>query len=626
MGVPLLTATGLTKTFGSRPLFEQISVSVDGGDRIGLIGPNGAGKSTLLSLLAGVEPPDEGTVTATRGLVIGYLAQVPVFRKGASIRETVLEGAKDHGAGEEEWKAGLAADEFIARLSLTAEERTPEMPIALLSGGWKKRVALARELVRRPDLLLLDEPTNHLDVEAILWLEGLLAKAPFATVTVTHDRLFLQRVANRILELDPRNPGGLLDVRGNYETYLSVKEARLSADVEREASLRNRLRRETEWLRRGPKARSTKQQARIQRAESLGGEVEELATRTRSASVRLDFQGSGRNPKRLIEAKGIGKAYGGHRLFAGLDLLVTPESRIGLLGPNGCGKSTLLRVLLGSEAPDRGEVLRADNLSPIVFEQGRESLDPDSTPARTLCPAGDNVEFRGAFVHIKSYLDRFLFRPEQMDMAVSRLSGGEQSRLLLARLMLKKTNLLVLDEPTNDLDLATLDVLEECLADFPGAVLLVTHDRWFLDRVTNQILAFGKDAKGDGTLVSLAGLDQWEAWRAAGREEKPGVGEAGRSPGRTSGPAAATGRKRRLGYLEQRELDGMEERILVAEGARDALQAECEKPENAADGPKLVELVARIDRCQAEIDRLYERWEELERRASDASEITGASG
>ena len=619
----LLAATGLTKAFGSRPLFERISVSIDAGDRVGLIGPNGAGKSTLLSLLAAVETPDEGTVTATRGLVIGYLAQVPAFREGASIRETVLEGAKDHGAGEEEWKAGLAADEYIARLTLTAEDRTPETPVTRLSGGWKKRVALARELVRRPDLLLLDEPTNHLDVEAILWLEGLLAKAPFATVTVTHDRLFLQRVANRILELDPRNPGGLLDVRGNYETYLSVKEARLSADIEREASLKNRLRRETEWLRRGAKARSTKQQARIQRAGALEGEVEELATRTRSASVRLDFQDSGRSPKRLIAAKGIGKGYGGHLLFDGLDLLVTPESRIGLLGPNGCGKSTLLRVLLGSEAPDTGEVLRADNLSPIVFEQGRESLDPDSTPAKTLCPAGDKVEFCGAFVHIKSYLDRFLFRPEQMEMAVGRLSGGEQSRLLLARLMLKKTNLLVLDEPTNDLDLATLAVMEDCLSDFPGAVLLVTHDRWFLDRVTNQILAFGKDAKGEGTLVSLAGLDQWEAWRAAEREEKPGNGGPACGMGAPSAQAAAPGRKRRLGYLEQRELDGMEERILAAEGARDALKAECEKPENATDGLKLVELLGKIEACQSEIDRLYERWDELQKRASDTPDISG---
>ncbi len=272
MGI-LLTATGLTKAFGSHPLFEGIACSVDSGDRIGLIGPNGAGKSTLLSILAGEIPPDEGTRAIQRSLRIGYLSQMPVFREGATIREAVLEGAAGAHAGEEAWEAALSADEVIARLSLATEGRSPETPVATLSGGWKKRVALARELVRKPDLLLLDEPTNHLDVEAILWLEELLARAPFATVTVTHDRLFLQRVANRILELDRRNANGLLDVRGDYATYLRVKEERLATDAQRETSLRNQLRRETEWLLRGAKARSTKQQARIQRAGALEGEV-----------------------------------------------------------------------------------------------------------------------------------------------------------------------------------------------------------------------------------------------------------------------------------------------------------------------------------------------------------------
>ncbi len=377
-------------------------------------------------------------------------------------------------------------------------------------------------------------------MDAILWLEELLARAPFATLTVTHDRVFLQRVANRILELDRRNASGLLDVRGDYATYLSVKEERLATDAQRELSLRNQLRRETEWLLRGAKARSTKQQARIQRAGALEAEVGELSERNRSQSVRLDFQDSGKNPKRLIEAKGIGKAYGANVLFSRLDLLVTPHSRIGLLGPNGCGKSTLLRTLLGTEQPDTGTIFRAENLQPVTFEQGRESLDADSTVAKTICPEGDHVEYRGALVHIRSYLDRFLFKEEQRDMKVSRLSGGEQSRLLLARLMLRETNLLVLDEPTNDLDLATLQVLEDCLADFPGAVILVTHDRYFLDRVTNRILAFGKDEEGRGTLTALAGLDQWEAWFAQRK---------GAAPARLAGRSGAkpSTRKRRLG-------------------------------------------------------------------------------
>jgi ATP-binding cassette subfamily F protein uup len=464
--------------------------------------------------------------------------------------------------------------------------------------------------VRKPDLLLLDEPTNHLDVDAILWLEELLARAPYATVTVTHDRLFLQRVANRILELDRRNAGGLLDVRGDYATYLRVKEERLATDAQRELSLRNQLRRETEWLLRGAKARSTKQQARIQRAGALETEVGALSERNRSQSVRLDFQASERNPKRLIEAKGIGKAYGANVLFSNLDLLVTPHSRIGLLGPNGCGKSTLIRILLGTEKPDAGEIFRTENLQPVIFEQGRDSLDPDVTLAKTVCPEGDHVEYRGALVHIRSYLDRFLFKEEQRDMKVSRLSGGEQSRLLLARLMLRKTNLLVLDEPTNDLDLATLQVLEDCLADFPGAVILVTHDRYFLDRVTNRILAFGRDEEGRGTLTALAGLDQWEAW-AAGRKAGPA-----RPAGKPAPKGAA--KKRRLGFREQRELDGIEARVQAAEAVRNGLRVESEHPDHASDAPKLVAILAALEEKQSEIDRLYARWEELERLAADA--------
>ncbi len=605
MGV-LLSASSLTKAFGSRPLFENISLTIDTGDRIGLIGPNGAGKSTLLSLLAGVLSPDDGLLAAQKGLTVGLLSQIPLFTEGATIHDSVLEGANSTSSEDEAWEAGLRADEYIAKLSLASGGRSPETRVAALSGGWKRRVALARELVRQPDLLLLDEPTNHLDVDAVIWLEGFLARAPFATVTVTHDRLFLQRVTNRILELDRRNPNGLFDVRGDYATYLKLKEEQITAGERREAALRNRLRRETEWLLRGPKARTTKAKARIQSAVALEEEVDELAQRNRFGALRLDFQTSGRNPKRLIEASGVSKSYGTAVLFRGVDLLITPQSRVGLLGPNGCGKSTLLRLLLGTEKPDSGSVFHAESLSPVVFEQGRERLDPALTVARTLCPDGDQVEYRGAFIHIRSYLERFLFRDEQKDMTVAKLSGGEQSRLLLARLMLKKTNLLVLDEPTNDLDLATLDVLEDCLSEFPGAVLLVTHDRYFLDRVTNQILAFGKDASGHGTLTMLASLDQWEAWRENQKTTPPAPRpELPRTEKQES-------RKRRLGYKEQRELDGMEERILLAESVRDTLKAECDHPANVSNAPKLMELLRALEEKQEEIDALYARWSELE--------------
>lgn len=606
----LLTATGLTKAYGSHPLFESITCAIDSEDRVGLIGPNGAGKSTLLAILAGTVQADEGSVSSRRGLTIGFVPQIPRFEKGATLRQTILAAAVPR-TQEEEWEALLAADEVIAKLSLMAEGRTETTPLAELSGGWQKRVALARELVRKPDLLLLDEPTNHLDVDAIQWLESFLAKARFATLTVTHDRVFLQKVSTRILELDRRNPGGLLDVRGNYGTYLSVKEENLAASERRESALRNRLHRETEWLMRGPKARTTKQQARIQRAATLATELEDLSARNRTRTIEIDFDVAEKNPRRLIEATGIGKSYGGRSLFTGLDLVVTPRSRIGLIGPNGCGKSTLLRVLLGQEAPDSGQVTLSENLNPAVFEQGRDSLDPDKTVARTLCPEGEHVEYRGTFIHIRSYLDRFLFRDEQKDIAVGRLSGGEQSRLLLARLMLRKTNLLILDEPTNDLDLGTLSVLEDCLADFPGGILLVTHDRYFLDRVTNQLIGFGRDEKGQGVVTMLSGLDQWAEWR-----EELAQSEAARRTPRVTPPQKEAPRKKRLGYLEQRELAEMEEKIKRAEASRDLLRNATEEPENVSNHQKLLELLRSIEEKEGEIDRLYARWSELEGLAS----------
>jgi ATP-binding cassette subfamily F protein uup len=387
--------------------------------------------------------------------------------------------------------AAARVDELISRLDLGGAQAGADAPVDRLSGGWRKRVALARELVREPELLLLDEPTNHLDVDSILWLEKLLASAPFATVTITHDRLFLQRVANRILELDRRNPGGLLSVDGDYATFIERKADLMAAQERRETSLRNTtLRRETEWLRAGAPARSTKQQARIQRAEVLAGEVDELAGRNLVRSADIDFIGTGRNPRRLIEARGIAKSYGDKIIFAGLDLFVGPGSRVGLIGPNGCGKSTLLRVLVGDEPPDTGQILRADGLQVAYFAQHREALDPNLSVVDTLCPGGDHVTFRGARIHVSGYLARFLFRSEHAKLTVGQLSGGEQSRLALARLMLRPANVLVLDEPTNDLDLDTLQVLEDSLLGFDGAILLVTHDRYFLDRVTTKLLAF----------------------------------------------------------------------------------------------------------------------------------------
>jgi ATP-binding cassette subfamily F protein uup len=603
----LATARNLGKSFSSRPLFEGVGFTLSEGERIGLIGPNGAGKTTLLRILAGVDSPDQGELALRRGLRVGHVAQVPVFKPGQTVREAVVELAANFADADHQWQAAARADELIARLELSGPQAGAEALVDNLSGGWRKRVALARELVREPELLLLDEPTNHLDVESILWLEKFLAQAPFATVTVTHDRLFLQRVSNRILELDRRNEGGLLSIDGDYATFLERKEELMAAQERQETTMRNTLRRETEWLRRGAKARSTKQQARIQRAEALGETVEELSARNVTGTAGLDFGKAGRQPKRLIEAKGIAKAYAGKSIFQSIDLFLGPGSRLGLIGKNGCGKSTLLRVLVGQESPDSGEVLRADNLKVAYFEQQRESLDPNLTVIDTLCPGGDQVDFRGTWVHVNGYLSRFLFRAEQGKLRVGQLSGGEQSRLALARLMLRPANVLVLDEPTNDLDLATLDVLEDTLINFDGAVLLVSHDRHFLDRTTTSLLAFS-DLPG-GQVTHLVGLSQWEAWYAAELEEiaaAAGRGKPAASRAQSNAP------KRKLSYKDQRDFDSIEARIAAAEARLAALEAEQASPALASNASRLVELIGQIESARTDVDALYARWSELE--------------
>jgi ATP-binding cassette subfamily F protein uup len=601
----LFTARELGHAFASRALFNGISFTVGDGDRIGLIGPNGAGKSTLMRILAGQITPDNGEVARRAGLRVGYLSQSPTFPPGLTVHEAVRAGLT---SAEDDARV----DEILAKLDLNGDEAeaSKHKPhsnklVDELSGGWRKRVALARELVSDPDLLLLDEPTNHLDVESILWLEKLIAGASFATITVTHDRAFLQKVARRILELDRRNAGGLLDVNGDYATYLERKADAMAAQEQRENALRNTLRRETEWLRRGPKARTTKQEARIERAGDLSDEVKELATRNKTRSAEIEIASSGRRTKKLIDGQAIGKRYGDRVIFEPLDLAIGPGTRLALFGPNGCGKTTLLRTLIGKEEPTTGTVNRARDLVVQVFEQNRESLDPNVLVADAVSPGSDTVDFRGSQLHRFGYLERFLFQPHQMRMRVGSLSGGEQSRLLIARLMLRKADIMVLDEPTNDLDFATLAVLEEALLAFDGAVLLVSHDRFFVDRVATQILAFHTADGERGRTTQLADLYQWEAFHE----------EQTRSAGKSSASkSAATGttKRKKLSYKDQRDWETLEARILEAENKVAALETECASPAIASNGPRLIELTQTLNDTRAEIDRLYARWAELE--------------
>ena len=595
----LVGASNLGHAFGARPLFAGITFSISEGERVGLIGPNGAGKSTLLRILAGRTSPDEGRLTLRKGLRVGYLEQVPEFREGANVRESVAEGVgSSHDSGD-----ALRVEEMLSRLDLA---ELADRKISTLSGGWKKRVALARELAKGPELLLLDEPTNHLDVQSILWLEDFLSRADLATLTITHDRAFLQKVSTRILELDRRNPHGLLSVEGDYAQYLEVKQSMMTAQESRETRLRNVLKRETEWLRQGAKARTTKQQARIQAAGRLEDEVEELATRNQQRKSKIEFESSGRAPKKLIEAVDVEKSYNGVVTVPKLSLKITPQSRLGLLGTNGCGKSTLIRMLLGEEDPDRGSVMRSDQLKVSYFEQNRDSLDPNRTLLRTVCPSGDSVVYRGRSIHARGYLERFLFSPGQMEMTVGKLSGGEQSRMLLALLMLEECNVLVLDEPTNDLDLETLALLQDTLEEFEGAVVLVTHDRVFLDQVASEILAWSGEDKNK-RITRYASLSQWEqAYRS---EQLTRI----KSPPPAT-PAASAPRvgKKKLSYKDQRELDGIEGVIQETEEKLRKVTEESARPEIQSDAKKLTELTAQMGTLQAEVERLYARWSELE--------------
>ena len=588
----LLSAESLAKSFGSRPLFDALTFTLSDGDLVGLVGPNGSGKSTLLKILAGLEEPDRGTRALRKGVRVGYVPQDPIVTAGMSVEQVLLDAL----AGD----ATLDDHEKHARAALTLGKAgfvDRDQRADVLSGGWRKRLAVARELAREPDILLLDEPTNHLDVEAILWLEELLRSEPKAFIVVSHDRYFLENVARRTLELNRVYAGGLLEVDGSYSDLLEKRDEVLRSEAAYQETLANLVRREMEWLRRGPKARTTKAKARIQNAERLVGELAEGRERAITHDARIDFTTSDRKTKRLWSGRGLAK----RELFRDLDLLLTPGSRLGVLGPNGSGKTTLLRVIAGELEPDAGTIEQADALRIVYFEQNRESLDPSLSLRRALAPDGDTIVYRDRAVHDAGWAKRFLFRSEQLDTAVAKLSGGEKARVVLARLMLQPADLLLMDEPTNDLDIPTLDVLEESLLEFPGALVLVTHDRYLLDRVSTRILALD----GRGGAGYFADFAQWES--EGTRASRPLARERP-APAKTTKP-------KRLGYLDQREFDAMEATVLAAEERLDQAKRQAEDPKIAADAAALQQRYAELTEAQAEVDRLYARWAELEEKS-----------
>jgi ATP-binding cassette subfamily F protein uup len=583
------------KAHGPRSLFDELSFGLFEGDQVGLVGPNGAGKSTLLRILAGIEPPDRGQRSLRTGVRVGYVPQDPVFPPQGTVEDMLTATL---AAVDEDERPGRIA-QALGRAGF-ADGRAE---VAALSGGWQKRLAIARELAGEPDVLLMDEPTNHLDVEGILWLEGLLAERTRACLVVSHDRYFLEHVATRMLEVNRAYPTGLFETAGRYSEFLTRRDEFLRGQAAYEESLANTVRREIEWLRRGAKARSTKAKGRIKEADRLIEELRDARARAATRSADIDFTASGRRSRRLLVARGLAKSLGGRSLVQGLDVTITPGTRIGLMGPNGSGKTTLLNVLAGALAPDAGTIERADGLRIVRFEQQRPGLDPQQSLRRALAPEGDTVSFQGRSLHVAAWAKRFLFQPEQLEVPVGRLSGGEQARIHIARLMREPADLLILDEPTNDLDIPTLDVLEESLITFEGGLVLVTHDRFMLDRVATGIVALD----GRGGAETFADYAQWEL---APRLQTP---HPALSPeGRGGKSASARARSKRLGYLEQRELDAMQAAIVEAETAREMCRRAAEDPGIASDPAGLQARYAALEDARAEVDRLYARWAELE--------------
>jgi ATP-binding cassette subfamily F protein uup len=599
---PILNAQGLSKRFGATPLFEEISFVISERDRIGLIGPNGSGKSTLLRVLSGLMSPDSGEVALRKRTRLSYLEQESQFPADQSVLEVIHAALKQAKVPESEWQARTG--ETLGRTGFEDFEQQASE----LSGGWRKRLAIAEALVQQPDILLLDEPTNHLDLAGIEWLEELLQDAPFASVIVSHDRYFLENVATEMVELSRVYPDGFLRTSGSYTQFLEKKEEFLHAQSKRQEALENLVKNEIAWLRRGAKARTRKSKARIGKAHQLMGELADLNIRTRSGSTGIDFSATERQTKRLIELEGIGYTIADRPLFSNLSFAITAGMRVGLVGPNGSGKSTLLRLLQGELSPTNGTLRRADSLQIVYFDQNRE-LGSTDTLRRALAPDSDSVVYQDRLIHVASWAARFLFSGEQLNQPVANLSGGERARVLIARLMLQPADVLLLDEPTNDLDIPTLEILEESLLEYRGALVLVTHDRYMLDRVSNVVV--GLD--GLGHTGRFADYSQWEVWQAEQVEDA----KQASSKASTAGDQPAQVRtKKKLSYLEAREYATIEQRVADAEATLAAKQAAMQDPAIATDAARIVAAHAEYDEARRIVDALIARWAELESKLS----------
>jgi ATP-binding cassette subfamily F protein uup len=591
--MPLVSLDHIKMAYGHLPLLDDASLLIEAGERLSVIGRNGTGKSTLLQIISGDVIPDAGTVWRQPALRIARLEQDVPLSTERSVLEVVADGFADHGHLDR-WHVDVSVDMVISRLGLPADAI-----VSTLSGGWRRRVLLARALVAQPDVLLLDEPTNHLDIEAMTWLESFLDEYRGAVVFVTHDRAFLTRVATRIVELDR---GRLTSWPGNYETFLEKKELWLASEAMQHEKFDKRLAQEEAWLRQGIKARRTRDEGRVRALMAM--RKERAARRNQMGRVRLQAESADRSGQVVFEADGISKSFGGTPVVDGASFRVMRRDRVGLIGPNGSGKTTLLRMLMGELDPDSGEVRRGTNVQVAYYDQQREQLDPERTVFETVGEGNDTVTVNGRTQHVHGYLRDFLFPAERANSPVKALSGGERNRLLLARLLTRPANVLVLDEPTNDLDIETLELLEAYLADWPGTLLLVSHDRAFIDHVVTSTLVF----EANGQVQEYVG--GYEDWL---RQRSPAEPVA--KPPAAVVPGLGRADKKKLSFKEKREMDELPRRIERIEAEQTELQARIASPDfykESAD--EIARALARIDELKDSLHSAYARWDELDSR------------
>jgi len=594
----LIGYNSLEMSFGSQTLFSDLSMTFSEGEKVGLVGANGSGKSTLLKIFAGVMLPDKGSRLEKKHVRPVYLAQEEEFDPEKTI-EQITSDALHETAGDDA-RMFSKAQRAIGQANFADMSRK----VSELSGGMKKRLAITVALIKQPDILFLDEPTNHLDLEGILWLEQVLLNADFAFVLVSHDRALLNRVTNRTIEMGSVYPDGYLKIECSYQDFIEKRELFIEQQLKQETVLANKMRRETEWLRQGVKARTTKARYRIDQAGKMGNELSELRRRNRqTGDVEIDFQSSGRKTKRLMEAYHLEKSLNSRTLFKDLSFALSPGIFIGLLGANGSGKSTLLNILAGRMEPDSGHVKTVDDLSLVLFDQERKQLDPELSLKRTLAPDSDSVLFMGNPVHVVTWARKFHFRTEQLDTPVSKLSGGEKARAIIANLMKTPADVLLLDEPTNDLDIPTLEVLEESLGDFPGAVVVASHDRYLLNNLATHILGFD----GEGSVKLYANVDQW-VMEMQEKNKKAPKKKTKEEPIEE----AKQDKKKKFSYKHGFELAQIEENIIDAEKEVSTLEAEIVDPALAKDPERMKTVCQMLSEAQKRVEQLYERWDELE--------------